>query len=258
MDVGTVAGQGSYVGHARVHVGSTYGVAYSFVLFGNGFVSLVIFVAIWSASTFIKEEFSLIKILLITGYQVQLGQCHFGYLMSGHFHLLAGVGADFSANAVGIADSDIQEVALSSGLVVSDGTFDHVSQVVELVAQLLHLFPAFAACPLVRMLGVHGAGGVQVAVGFLCSSHYHQYAVDVLFQFLVWIGLQQITGSFDGFVYVSIVKREASHFIVLAGMGSHFKVLVAAVFFAFAESQWDGYFTACFQALSPKGIRHFD
>ena len=54
--------------------------------------------------------------------------------MSGDTNLLPFACTDFTAYAVGISDGDIEEVLLSGGLVVGDGAFHHVSQVVELVA----------------------------------------------------------------------------------------------------------------------------
>ena len=122
------------------------------------------------------------------------------------------------------------------------------------MAQFFHFFPTFASCPFVRMFGIHGAGCVQVAIGFLCCSYDGQYAVNVFLQFFVRISLKQITGSFNGFVNICIIERITAYLDGIAGMGCHFEIPVPPGLFAFTECKRDGHFTARFQALSPKRV----
>ena len=109
--------------------------------------------------------------------------------MSGDTNLLPFACTDFTAYAVGVSDGDIEEVLLPGSLVVGDGAFHHVSQVVELVAQVFHLFPTFASRPFMGMFRIHGAAGVEVSVRFLCSGYDDEHAVDVFGQFLIGICL---------------------------------------------------------------------
>ena len=102
--------------------------------------------------------------------------------MSGDLDLLVGAGTYLTAYAVGVFDGDIQEVALACGLVVCDGTFDHVSEVVELVA-VLDLRPALRAGPSVRALGIARAGCIEVTVRLLCGGDQNQDTVYVSLEF---------------------------------------------------------------------------
>ena len=173
------------------------------------------------------------------------------------FLLLRAV-ADFAADTVGIFNGNIEEVSFSGSLIMCYSSFYHVPQIVELMTQVLYRYPTLFSCPVVRVLRVHGAGCIKVTVRFLCSGNNDEYAVNVLLQFLVRIGLQRVTGSFYCFVYIGIVEREALYFVGIAGMCCLYKVFVTSRLFTFAECQRDGYFTACLKALSPKVVRHFN
>src|SRR5450432_1362196 len=61
-------------------------------------------------------------------------------------------------------ERDIQQRALTRGLIVRGGGFVEMAQVVKLVAIHFLQLPAFGAGPRMRMLGVDAARGVQVAV----------------------------------------------------------------------------------------------
>ena len=178
--------------------------------------------------------------------------------MSRYIFLLFGPVADFAADTIGIFNGNIKEVSLSGSLIMRYGSFDHVPQIVEFMAQVLYGYPAFFSCPVVRMLRVHGTGGIEIAVRFLGSGNNDEYTVDVFLQLLVRIGLQGVTGSFYCFVYVGIVERESFYFICIAGMGRFYKAFVTPCLFAFAECQRNSYFTARLKALSPETVRHFD
>ena len=189
MNIGGVSRQGGYVGHTCIHICGANGVSYSFILLNHRFMCLAVFIGTAGISTLVEEELGLVEVLLVAGDQIKFGQCHFGNLMSGDTDLLSFACTDFTAYAVGISDGDIEEVLLSGGLVVGDGAFHHVSQVVELVAQVFYLFPTFASRPFMGMFRIHGAAGVEVSVRFLCCGYNYQYTVNVFSQFLVRISL---------------------------------------------------------------------
>ena len=84
MDVSSIARQCCYIGHARVHVGGPYGMSHRLILFRYGFVSLAVFIPSGGMSTLVEEEFCLVQVFAVTGYQKKLRQCHFGNLMSRH------------------------------------------------------------------------------------------------------------------------------------------------------------------------------
>ena len=218
---------------------------------------LAVFIGTAGISTLVEEELGLVEVLLVAGDQIKFGQCHFCNLMSGDTDLLSFACTDFTAYAVGISDGDIEEVLLSGSLVVGDGAFHHVSQVVEFMAQVFHLFPALASRPFMWMFRIHGSAGVEVSVRFLCSGYDDEHAVDVFGQFLIGICLQQVAGTFDGFVYVRIVESESAYFNGITGVGCVDEVLISSGFLAFAECQGDGYLSARVEALSPEGVGYF-
>ena len=113
------------------------------------------------------------------------------------------------------------------------------------------------------MGGVHGAGGIEIAVGLLCCGHYIQHAVYVGFQFLVRIGLQQVAGTLNGLIDIGVIKRELGGAVVAAVVsagslghlgGGMLKVGVAVSLLTLAECQRDGYLAALAYAVTPECI----
>ena len=256
LDVGAVTRNGSHISHTGIHVTSTYGMSHCLFLLQYRLVRLQIDVLACRSAARVEEELGLVEIFLISCHGIEAYQCHFGNLMSGNHTLLSGAFTDILAYAVGITDSYIQEVPLACSLIISHSPFHHVTQIIELVAQILHLRPAFRPRPIVRMLGVHGTCGVKIPVRFLGGGHYDQYAVDIFFQFLVRVSLQGVTCTFNRLIDIRIVKGEASHLILITGMSSFHKVFITSRFLTLTESQRDGYLAACLQALSPETVRH--
>ena len=177
--------------------------------------------------------------------------------MPRHLHLLPGLVADFAADTVGIADGNVEEVPLPRRLVVGNRAFHHVSQVIELVAQVLDFLPTLRPGPFVRVLRVHRPGGIEVAVRFLRGRYDSQHAVDVRLQLLVGISLEDVARTLDGFIDVGIVERISPDRDGVAGMRGLDKVLVPPCLLAFAKGQGNGYFPARLQALPPEGVRSY-
>ena len=189
MNIGSISCQGGYVGHTCIHICGANGVSHSFILLNHRLMCLAVFIGTTGISTLVEEELGLVEVFLVSGNQIKFGKCHFGNLMSGNTDLLSLACADFTAYAVSVSDGDIEEVLLSGGLVVGDGAFHHVPQVVELVAQVFYLFPAFVSRPFVGMFWIHGSAGIKVSVRFLCGGYDNEHAVNVFGQFLIGIRL---------------------------------------------------------------------
>ena len=256
MDIGRVPRQGRHVRHAGIHIRGPHGVSHGFVLLHHGFVRLAVLVAAGSVSALVEEELGLIQVFPVARHEIEPCQGHLRNLMAGYPHQLPLARPDLAAHAVGIPDGDVQEVAFARGLVVGDGPLHHVPQVVELMAQFLHLLPPLAPGPLVRVLGVHRAGSIEVTVRLLGRGHDFQHAVDIGFQLLVGIGLQQVARPLDGLVHVRIVERQASHLVALARMGGLDEVLIPSRLLALAERQRYRHLTAGLQPLSPETVGH--
>ena len=111
------------------------------------------------------------------------------------------------------------------------------------------------------MGGVHGAGGVEIAVGLLRCGHYIQYAVYVGLQLLVRIGLQQVAGTFYCLIDIGVIKRELGGAVVAAVVaagglghlgGGMLKVCVAVRLLTLAECQRNGNLTALADTVTPE------
>ena len=205
-NVGRVAGQGCHVGHARIHIGGAHRMAHGLVLINNRLVGLRVFVYDGGLSAIVEQKFCLVEILLVARNDVELGQSHFRDLVAGHYTCLPLVGTYLATHTVGISDGNVEEFARPRGLIMGDSCFHHVSKVIELVAQVFLLHPALGARPFVGVCGVHGACRIEISVRLLCGSNDIEHRVDVGLQFLVGIGLQEVAGALNGFVWVGVVK----------------------------------------------------
>ena len=125
------------------------------------------------------------------------------------------------------------------------------------MTQVFHFFPSFTTRPFMRMLRVHGTGSIQITVRFLCSRHYHQYAIDILVQLLIRVSLHRIACPLDCFIHIRVIKRETFNLIIVTGMSRFCKVFISPGLFAFAERKRYSHLTAGFQSLPPKAIGHF-
>ena len=238
-------------------------------LLENRFVALGINIVDSSLSTHIEEELGLIKVFLLTGEHIESGQRHLGNLMTRNHTSLSRVRSNLTNHTVGIAFGDVQELVTPCSLIMGTSSIHHMSQVVELMTQHLYPLPPVLTSPAMRMVGIDGAGSIEITIRLLSCSHDIQYRVDIVLQTLVRIGLQHIAGPFDGLIHIGIIKREThelSHIPLgcfqsrmsrmLQGIGSHLEVLVTMLTLAFAERQRDGHLTGSLDTLSPEGIRH--
>ena len=101
---------------------------YGLVLLHYGNVGLPVSLgAFLSAAAHVNEELGLVKIFLVSGEDVEFCKGHLGYLVAGNPYLLAFTGAYLAADAVGIGDGYVKEVALSGCPVVGDCAFYHMA-----------------------------------------------------------------------------------------------------------------------------------
>ena len=189
MDISRIPCQCGHICHACIHIGGTDSMSHGLILLHYWLVRLTVFIRTGSISALVQKEFGLIQIFLLPCYQAQFGKGHFGNLMSRHTDLLPFARTYLPAYTVGITDSDIKEITFSGSLVMRNSTFYHVSQIIKLMTQFLHLLPPFASCPLMRMFGIHGTRSIEITIRFLCRSDNNQHTINILSQFFVRIGL---------------------------------------------------------------------
>ena len=131
------------------------------------------------------------------------------------------------------------------------------------MAEVLVLDPALVAGPLVRVFGIHGACGIQVAVRLLGGRHDGEDAVDVGFELLVRVELEDVAGAFDGLVHIGVVKGVALDFEteVVVGMhllGGPFEIQVTSFAFTLGEGERDGHFAGSLETLAPESVVDLD
>ena len=130
----------------------------------------------------------------------------------GQIGLLAG--AEGLVEQVGGLERDVEQRPLAGGLVVRDGRLVEMAEVVELVAVHLLQFPALRAGPGVRVGGIDGAGGVEVAVRLLRRGDLRDQAVDVGFELGIGLHAERVGGALDDLVEVGVVERIARRRLV--------------------------------------------
>ena len=187
--------------------------------------------------------------------------------MAWHHTGLSCVGTYLLDYTVGIAAGNVKELGTARCLIMGAGSIHHMSEVVEFVTRMFLCCPTSVCRPSVGMLRVDGTGGIEIAVGFLGCSHHVEHGVDVGFKFRIGISLQNIRGSFDGFIDIGIVEREPHKLrhIPLRGLkagmsrmlkcvGSHLEILVAVLALAFRECQRDGHLAGCLDTVAPERV----
>ena len=228
------------------------------VLLHDGLMALRILLLDLRLAAIVQQELGKVEIFLLARSQIETGHGHLGNLVTRHHTSLTGVRTYLLASHVGIATGNVEKLGAACSLPMRHGAFNHVAEVIELVAQVFLLHPTLVASPVVRVGRVLRTGGIEVAVGLLCRRDDVDDRVAVGLQLLVRIGLQDIGGTLDGLVGVGIVEGIA-HAVdlehlrgVLQVLGGILEVLVAPLALALRESQGDGHVATGLKALSPE------
>ena len=149
--------------------------SHGLVLVNDGLMALRVLLLDACLSPIVEEELRLIQVFPVSRYEVQPAQSHLRNLVSRHHACLSWLVSNLLDHAVGISDGDVQELPAARSLIVGHGTLDHVSEVIQLVAQVLFLRPSFLTSPVMRVLGVHGSGRIQISVRLLSRSNYVEH-----------------------------------------------------------------------------------
>ena len=110
-------------------------------------MSLTVHILASGLASAVEEVLCLIEILAVARSEIEFYESHFGNLMTWNAIHLILAKTHFATYAVGIADGDVEEVALACCLIVSHCTLEHMTEVVELMARFLYLLPALGAYP---------------------------------------------------------------------------------------------------------------
>ena len=187
---------------------------------------------------------------------IKSGQCHFGNLMARHHTSLSGLTPYFPTNTVGIAHGNVEELPVLGCLIMSTGSIHHMTEIIEFVGKHLLTHPPFVASPRMRMPGIHGAWGIEIAVGLLGLTHKSKNRVHILNESLTLLLIlhrhQHITGTFNGLINIGVIERKTRRRIVGRRILTLNEILVAPLAFTFRKGQRHGHFTCSLQTLAPE------
>ena len=208
-------------------------------------------------ATIVEEILGKVDVLLLASNEIQTGHRHLCNLVARHHRHLSGVRTHLTDGTVSIAAGDIEELTLARGLIIGNGTLDHMSEVIQLMTQVLVHAPALITGPLMRLLRVLRTCGIEVSVRLLCRADHIDDGVTVGLQFLIRIGLQDIGRTFERLVRIGIVEGQTTYLEHFRGIFQVFsgvrEVRVTACLLTFREGERDGHLTAGLQTLAPEG-----
>src|SRR5438067_9045136 len=111
-------------------------------------------------------------------------------------------------------ERNFEQRALAGRLIVGDGRFVKMPEVVQLVAINLLQLPPRGAGPRVRLPRVNGASRIEVAVFLLRGGDLLNQAIDISFELRVRMDAQRVSGAFNHFVEVGVVERVGRELLV--------------------------------------------
>ena len=151
---------------------------YSLILLQDRFVALAVFVQTMvvtvsieesitshlpcriTLTTLVEEELGLIEVFSVASGNVKLCQAHLSNLVPRHHTSLTGLITHFSTYTIRILDGNVEEILLACSIIMSHSSFAEMTEIVELMGEVFHPFPALGASPVVRVLRVLCTGGV--------------------------------------------------------------------------------------------------
>ena len=210
------------VGHGGVHVHGAHRVPDHLVLLAHRLVALRVLVGALGvalplpallfaflaldveivrrlAAAFVDEVGGEIEVLLLAGQPIELDQRDLDFLVAVIAALLAGTSAEGLADMLDIALHDVEPAATAGGLEVSDGAFQHVAGIVELVV-VAQVAPAlFGFTPEIP--------AVEVTVGRLGALEIVDDGLDPGLDVGVAAVAQRIGGGLDPLADVAVPEH---------------------------------------------------
>ena len=160
--------------------------------------------------------------------------------------------AEGVADQVGIAYGHVEQGTFARGAVVSYGSLDEVSAVVEFVA--VDLLPPVRAPPPAQACAAVGYTGGQVSVVLLCRRYQCDDAVQVVVQSGIVVCCQRVGGSLYDLVWVGIVEREVAPVLALLEPTGDGEVVKPAVDLALVQCRRYGYGAVGLDAWCPEAV----
>jgi hypothetical protein len=163
-------------------------------------------------SALVQQELGQRQVAPVAGHPVELHEAHLGDLVAGPDGLLAG--AERPVEQLRGPQGHVQQRSLAGRLVMGHRGLVEMSEVVELVAVDLLQLPAPLSRPAMRMLGIDGAGRIEVAVALLGGRDLRDEPVQVGLQLRVRAHAERVGGALDHLIEVGVVEGIARRRLV--------------------------------------------
>ncbi len=243
------------VRHAGIQVARANGVSDGLVLFDHRHMVLAVVavdLALVAASAHVDEELRLLEVLGITRHAIELDQAYLDFLMSGNVYALSLALTEHFAHEVGILDRHVEERAFARSTEMLDGSFVHVSDVVELMtAAQVRPAPLLAG---ILVLGVvDRTRRVEVAVLLLRRRDLGNQIVEVLVQLGVGMDCQCVGRPLDHLHDVGVVEEDPLEAAFLQP-ARHLEVGDATGFLALLEIVANGYLAIRLEPRRPERV----
>ena len=254
-DIPRVTGQRGDIGHPRIHIRRADGMTDALLLVDDEFMRLVIRAAVRTAG--VEKELRQVEISLLSGCPIQFTERHLDDLMTGPTLVLAGT--EILAKQVGVLGGDIKHRLFARCQIVGNRRLVEMPHVVVLMAQEVDVFPAFFSCPVVRLLGIDGSCGIEVAVGLLRRCDLLDEPVKILLHLRIRLDRQTKRSALQNLVDVGVIEAVAPHLVVFEflaakSFGRPHEVLDSTGLLAFSECVGDCHGAIGFDARCPERI----
>ena len=160
------------------------------------------------------------------------------------------------AHQVGVLDRYIEEVLLSRGTVMSHGTLDEVTRVVEFVR--VDFLPLVRAPPSTQARTFISDASGEVAIGLLSLCDDGNHGVEVVVETGIVVHGERVTGTLDYLVGVGVVEGEVAFVLTLDETGGQREIVETAVHLTLMEGRGDAHRAIGLDAGRPETIAEVD
>ena len=166
-----------------------------------------------AAAAKIKECFRKLKIALLACGAVKLAERKLNLLVAGRSLDLPLAETESAIHEICALDCDIKKRALACHAVIRHSRLIHVANIVKLMA-MRDVAPTLRACHSVSM--TEGASCIEIAVLLLSLGDVADKIIEILLQFRIRMRGQSICRTFDDFVHIGIIVRNAGKALAFA------------------------------------------
>ena len=234
--VSLVAAKDRVVSHRHKQIGSAYGVADRFVLFGHPLVVLPVRRRLPALTAAFQQEMRKVEITPLARRPVEFHQGQFNLLVAGDNR--ASRHQEGIVDKVRVAFGDIQESSFPGGEIVCHRRLVHMPDIVKLVAGA-NIVPALRPRLWIHIQAARSTDGIKIPVRLLRGPHQGDEAVHILVERRIIMGSEAVGGRLHHLEHIGIVIAESREVRRIQACGTR-KVGNASGFLTFAEGERNG------------------